>query len=344
VPYGNLIELARQQAEERQKTQRPALFNQLRKLLLSRLLYGPHGLEPFAPLLRVYQRMGLQRLNLTQLLPGPLGSWERMLPAIQPRSTHQTFGERVPADPPQRGRVGLLTGCLENTLLANITSATVRVLTRNGFEVVLPDQQVCCGALPGHIGDLDLARQQARRNIDIFEAAGVDVVISDAAGCSAQLKEYKHLLTDDSVYVEKAKRFSDKAKDATQFLAENLPLREGMRPVNLRVTYDDPCHLVHGQGITLQPRQLLHAIPGLEFVELPESTWCCGSAGTYNLTHTKEAEILLKRKMQHVKTVAPDILATANTGCYIQLAKGVKEAGLNVEVMHVIELLNLAYN
>jgi glycolate oxidase iron-sulfur subunit len=343
VPFGNLLERARHQAEAQKKNKRPALLNGLRNLLLTRLLYGPHGLERFAPILRLYQRIGLQRLNLARLLPGPLGGWERMLPKIQPRSAHQMFGEFVPGVPPVRGRIGLLTGCLENTLLANLCSATTRVLTRNGFEVVVPTKQVCCGALPGHIGDLALARQQARENIEVFEAAGVETVISDAAGCSAQLKEYEHLLSEDPVYFERAARFSSMVKDAIEFLAENLPLRNSMQPLNISVAYDDPCHLIHAQGISLQPRQLLKYIPGVELLELPESSWCCGSAGTYNLTHSKESDAILKRKMQHLESVAPDVLATANTGCYIQLTKGVKEARLKIKVLHVIELLDLAY-
>jgi glycolate oxidase iron-sulfur subunit len=343
VPFGSLLERARQQTELRQKRKRSKVSNRLRHLLFNRLLYGPHGLELIAPLLRFYQQLGLQRLNLARLLPGPLGGWERMLPPIPPRSAHQALGEYVSATPPIRGRVGLLTGCLENTLLANFCSATTRVLARNGFEVVIPSRQVCCGAMPGHVGELELARQLARKNIDVFENSGVDVVISDAAGCSAQLKEYPQLLSEDEIYHQKAISFASKAKDATQFLAENLPLRDGLKPLNIKVAYDDPCHLVHAQGIYLQPRQLLNAIPGIEFVELPESNWCCGSAGTYNLTHTVEAEALLKRKMGHVRSVSPDVLTTANTGCYIQLSKGVKEAKLNIKVLHVLELLDQAY-
>ena len=152
-----------------------------------------------------------------------------------------------------------------------------------------------------------------------------------------------HFDLQDEIYYQKAIGFASKAKDATQFLAENLPLRDGLKSLNLKVAYDDPCHLVHAQGIYLQPRQLLNAIPGIELVELPESSWCCGSAGTYNMTHATEAEALLKRKMGHVRGISPDVLTTANTGCYIQLSKGVKEAKLNVKVLHVLELLDQAY-
>lgn len=343
VPYGSLLELARYQIEETRQKRRPLLARLARRWLLGRLLFGPDGLEPLAPLLRFYQQVGLHRLNLARLLPGPLGKWERLLPKVPPKSTQRQLGQRVAAEPPVRGRVGLLVGCLENTLLARMGIATARVLSRNGFEVVIPPRQACCGALPNHLGERELARQQARHNIEVFEAAGVEVVISDAAGCSAQLKEYGHLLADDPQFAERARHFAAHAKDATEFLAEHLPLRDGMRPLPMRVAFDDPCHLVHAQGIQSQPRQLLRQIPGLELVELPEATWCCGSAGTYNLTHIRESEALLQRKMGHVAKLNLDALVTANTGCYLQLSKGVQEAGLKIEVLHLSELLARAY-
>lgn len=344
VPYGSLLERARQQAEERRKALRAPSANRARTWLLNSILHSPHGLERFAPLLRLYAGLGVNRLNLARLLPGDFGRLERMLPPVPARSAHQVLGEIVPAEPPVRGRVGLLTGCLENTLLAGMAIATARVLAKNGYEVVIPPAQECCGALPAHIGELELARRRARRNIDVFEAAGVDIIISDAAGCSAQLKDYGHLLAEDPRYAVRAARFAAASRDATEFLAGLLPLRDGFRPLNLRVAYDDPCHLVHAQGISRQPRELLKALPGIEFVELPEASWCCGSAGTYNLTHPDESEALLDRKLEHVRALAPDVLATANSGCYIQLSAGVRRAALPIEVLHVAELIARAYN
>jgi len=343
VPFGHLIEKARQQVENKQKTKRPHLLNILRNLLVKKVLYGPHGLNPFMPFLRLYQALHIDKLNLSRLIPGPMGGWERMLPKVPLKSTHSSLGDFVAAIPPVRGRVGLLTGCIENNLLSGMGIATANVLSKNGFEVVIPKNQVCCGALPAHIGDLEIAREQARRNIEVFEAAGVEIVISDAAGCSAQLKEYGHLLSEDPEYFERAIRFSKNAQDITEFLSEHFPLRKGMRSLNLRVTYDDPCHLIHGQGVYLQPRELLISIPGIELIELPESSWCCGSAGTYNLTHTQTANDLLKRKMDHLRKLDVDVLATANTGCYIQLAYGVSEQNLHIEVCHIVELISRAY-
>ncbi len=343
VEFGFLLEVARDRAEAYQKKQRPKLMNKLRHWIVAELLSDPHGLEPWLPLLRVYQAIGLQNLNLGKYLPGRVGNWENMLPSISKKSVYQTLGEFLPGNHPKRGRVGLLTGCLENTLLSGMCIATAKVIAQNGFDVVIPPAQECCGALPGHIGELEIARERARKNIEVFDAAGVDVIISDAAGCSAQLKEYGHLLNDDPDYRNRALIFSNKVRDATEFFVENFPLREGMRELPLRVAYDDPCHLIHAQGISVQPRNLIEAIPGVELVETPESDWCCGSAGTYNLTHTTEAEILLKRKIDQLRGLDIDILTTANTGCYLQLSAGVRRYRHDVEVLHVIELIARAY-
>jgi glycolate oxidase iron-sulfur subunit len=343
VPFGHLIEKARQQVETKQKNKRFFLLNFLRNFLVKKLLYGPHGLNLFRPFLLIYQNLGIQQLNLARIIPGPLGEWERMIPPMPKKSTHSSIGEFVAAVPPVRGRVGLLTGCIENNILSGFGIATANVLRRNGFEIIIPKKQVCCGALTAHIGELEIAREQARRNIDVFSEAGVEVIISDAAGCSHQLKEYGNLLADDQVYNQRAALFSEKARDITEFLWENLPLREGMQPLNMKVAYDDPCHLIHGQGIYLQPRELLKSIPGVELIELPEASWCCGSAGTYNLTHVHESNSLLKRKMDHLSRLEVDVIATANTGCYIQLLYGVKESKSHVQVVHVIELISKAY-
>jgi len=343
VEYGHLLETSRDEAEAYKKEKRSPWINKLRHWVVADLLRGPQGLERWMPVLKLYQALGLDKLNLGRIFPDPLGDWEQMLPPIPRRSIHQALGEFLPGVHPRRGRVGLLTGCLENTLLAGMGIATAKVLAQNGFDVIMPPAQECCGALQAHIGELELARERARRNIDVFENAGVDVVISDAAGCSAQLKEYGHLLKNDQEYRGRAQYFSSTARDATEFLAEIGPLRPGMKALKLRVAYDDPCHLIHAQRISSQPRQLIESIPGVELVEMPESSWCCGSAGTYNLTHSEEAEFLLKRKMDHLEGLAIDVLATANTGCYIQLAAGVQRYGANVEVMHVVELISRAY-
>ena len=315
----------------------------LREWLVDSLLSTPSIFDRAAAILRRYQSIGLHRLNLARLLPGPLAGWERLLPLIPASSAQDQVGEVLHSAAPTKGRIGLLTGCIENRLLPNVLVSTARLLSQNGFDVIVPSGQVCCGALPGHIGEIELARQMARLNIEVFESAKVEFVVSDAAGCSAQLKRYGHLLGSDPNFAERAHRIAAGARDSTELLAGLIPLRGIPSRLETRVAYDDPCHLVHGQAIRDEPRRLLKSVPGLQFVELPESDWCCGSAGTYNLTHVAESEKLLRRKMEHVRRVAPDILATANTGCMLQLAKGVREAHLNIQVRHVVEILADSY-
>jgi len=343
VPYGSLLECARIQARARIKKGRSRIRTALELWLIGSLLSTPSMIDRLLPLLRRYQATGLQRLNLARLLPGPMGGWERLLPPIPSSSAQAQLGMAVDGVPPIRGRIGLLTGCIENRILPNAPVATAHLLSENGFHVMVPPDQVCCGALPGHIGEVELARQMARRNIEAFERAGIDFVVSDAAGCSAQLKKYGDLLSTDAAFAERARDFAGSARDATELLATLLPLRGAPAQMEIRVAYDEPCHLIHGQGIRDEPRRLLQSIPGLRLVDLPESAWCCGSAGTYNLTHIVESGELLRRKMVNVRRAAPDVLATANTGCILQLAKGVQEAHLNIQVRHVVEILASAY-
>ena len=205
----------------------------------------------------------------------------------------------------------------------------------------MPREVGCCGALHAHHGDLATARQMARQTIDGFDGDSLEAVIVNSAGCGAMLKEYGQLLEDDPLYREKALAFSAKVRDISEFLAR-LPLDMPLATLPLRVAYDDPCHLLHGQGISREPRQLLQQIPGIELVPFPESDWCCGSAGIYNLTQPEMSQRLLDRKMRHLAAVEPDVIATGNPGCLLQLGWGVKRSGLHAEVVHPIELLDRA--
>ena len=197
-------------------------------------------------------------------------------------------------------RLCLLDGCVMPLLFADVNDATVRVLRRNGCDVLFPEKQICCGALNTHNGESDAAKQMARRNIDVFLAANVDAIVVNAAGCGAAMKEYGYLLRDDPVYREKAARFSALVKDASEFLAALGLAGTMLRPIEMTVTYQDPCHLAHGQRIRTPPRQLLQAIPGLKLVEMDGADRCCGSAGIYNLTHGDMSQQLLLEKMQSV--------------------------------------------
>ncbi len=344
VPYGQLIEAARAEIER----QRPGHWARrlFRWANFSLLLPRPRLLRLAASALRAYQVSGLQRLargvGLTRLLPGPLGDWEPLLPEVPPAKDRAPLPERTPPVPPRRAIAGLLTGCIQQAAFGPQNRATARVLALNGAEVVAPREQGCCGALHAHGGEHETALDLARQTIGLFEAAGVDVVIVNTSGCGAHMKGYGALLADDPRWAERARRFAARVRDVAEFLAE-APLRGPLRPVARTVTYHDPCHVVHGQKIRKEPRALLGQVPGLRVVELRESDWCCGSAGTYNLTQPEMATRLLERKVRHIRATGAECVVTANPGCIIQIAHGLRGAGAPVEVVHLVDVLDQAY-
>jgi glycolate oxidase iron-sulfur subunit len=238
--------------------------------------------------------------------------------------------------------VALLTGCVQSVIFAAHNRATARVLSKNGCDVVVPEGQGCCGALNAHGGDHARAVAMARATIDTFEAARADVVIVNTSGCGAHMKAYGYLLADDQAYAERARRFAASVRDIAEFLAQE-PLRGPLSPVPLTCTYHDPCHVVHGQKIKSEPRQLLAQIPELRVVELTESDWCCGSAGIYNLTQPEMATRLLHRKVSHVLTTGAEAVVTANPGCILQIQAGLDAHTAAVRVMHLVEVLDRAY-
>jgi glycolate oxidase iron-sulfur subunit len=250
--------------------------------------------------------------------------------------------DHIPPRGEKKYRVGFFSGCVMQLFFTPANLATVRVLTANGCEVITPWNQKCCAALHAHSGERELAKKLARENIDAFAQADVDTVISNSAGCGAMLKEYHLLLADDPDYHDKAEVFSHRVKDISEFLV-SIPLNRSLGEIRATVAYDDPCHLVHGQGIYKEPRHLLQMIPGIELKEFPEADWCCGSAGIYNLTQPELSMKFLERKMKHSASVDPDIIATGNPGCLLQLQYGVRRFGLRAKVLHPIELLDQAY-
>ena len=295
-------------------------------------------------LLRLYQRTGLQKL-VRLFMPEKLRDLDAMLPTI-PAKFFQPAANILPAIGPRRARVAMLNGCVMPLLFGDVNDATARVLQRSGCDVVFPEQQLCCGALNIHNGETVAAKAMARRNIDAFLKAGqdtgLDAIVVNAAGCGAAMKEYDFLLRDDAVYAEKAKRFTALVKDAGEFLAA-LGLVGDLQPINLTVTYQDPCHLAHGQKIRRQPRELLQAIPGLKLVEMDGADRCCGSAGIYNLTHSSMSQHLLKEKMQAVGAANADAIVAPNPGCMLQLRYGGQNYGPNLPVYHLMDLLDRAY-
>lgn len=297
----------------------------------------------WAKLIRFYQRSGLQTLTRKSGILKLLGmeKLEALSPRIDDDFSFDEFGMVFPAEGEHRGHVALLAGCIASVSFADLNRATVRVLAKNGVSVVIPKDQRCCGALHAHAGRLEEARTLAKRNIDACLDESIEAIVTNAAGCGGTLKEYHDLLKDDPEYAEKATQFTAKVRDINEYLAE-LGVRPPERPLNKRVTYQDPCHLAHAQKIRSAPRQLLKAV-GADLVEMPNSDICCGSAGVYNVMQNALSMKLLAAKMDDVSSVESDIIATANVGCMLQLRAGVEQRGMKQRVVHVVELLNEAY-
>jgi len=337
VDYAKLIEATRAQIERRhprstaERLQRWMIFNTFPRVERLRMLRG---------LLRAYQGSGLQSLirasGLLKRLPQQLSAMEALMPKLGP-------GETIPAVTPAQGEkralVGLLLGCVQRELMPEINAATVRVLAAEGCEVIAPADQPCCGALMVHAGEETPALALARRVIDVFERDPVDIIITNAGGCGSNVREYGYQLRDDPQYAERAARFSAKCKDIAEFLEELRP-RAMRKPLRLRVAYHDSCHLQHAQRVRTQPRAQLSAIPGVEMLDLPEATLCCGSAGIYNLVQPKTADELADRKAQHIAAARPDVVATGNVGCMLQIAAALERKGQKTPVLHTIQLID----
>lgn len=340
VQYGHMIEpfkiaLARSATGEQES-------GVVERMLMRHLFpYRDRVRRALAPA-RLLQRMGVldwtDRVGLTRLLPGALQRMQAMLPKLE-RSAGE-LPEVLPAIGPQRARVGLFLGCVGDAMFPGTTAATARVLKRNGCEVVVPRGQVCCGAIHYHSGAEAPALELAARNLAVFEQAGVDAVVVNAAGCGAMLKDYAHVLPE--AQKGKARAFVAKVKDISEFLVGlGLIAPEGRVP--MKATYHDACHLCHAQQIRAQPRAMLEMIPGLELVPLEESEICCGAAGTYNITQPEMAERLGKRKMDNIEATGAQAVLTGNVGCILQIARKVKERGRAIEVAHPIDILDRAY-
>jgi glycolate dehydrogenase iron-sulfur subunit len=344
VRYGHLIEAARAEIERR----RPGSTwrRMVRHLAFARLLPSPALLATLATALRLYQRSGLQALvrksGILRLLPATLAASEALLPPLPPAAERGPLPELVPARGERRERVAFLHGCVQDVVFRPHNLASLRLLSRNGVEVVVPRAQRCCGALHAHAGDPAAARALARENVAAFEAAGAETIVVNAAGCGAHLRNYGHLLRDDPAWASRAAAFSAKVADVTEVLARR-PLTGPLGPLPMRVTYHDPCHLAHGQKVRAAPRALLRAVPGLELVELRESEMCCGSAGIYNLTEPEMAQRLAARKTGHLQATGAEAVVTANPGCILQIAAGLRQRGDPMRVLHVVELLDQAY-
>jgi len=293
--------------------------------------------------MQIYQRSGLQSLvrrsGLLKLLPASLSAMENLMPSPTSDTSGGVLPERIEAQGERRLRVGLLTGCVQSVFFPEVNAATARVLAAEGCEVVIPRDQCCCGALMIHTGEEKEALDYARRNIDAFERAQVDQVVINAAGCGSNMKDYGYLLREDSKYAERAKAFSAKCRDISEVLA-GLEPRAARHPIPLKVAYHDSCHLQHAQAVRTHPRAVLGKIPGLQILEPAEAALCCGSAGIYNLVRPGPAKELGERKVRSVLATNPDIVASGNPGCLLQLRSGLRASGADLAVVHMVELVD----
>jgi glycolate oxidase iron-sulfur subunit len=336
VHYGQLVETARTQIQRAAAPEQNLKTRFARWFALRKLFSNMGLMRVAASLVRFTQRSGLQALAP---LVG-LGSQAALAPRIAERFFVPN-DQRYEALQPQ-GTAFLHAGCIMHVAFPAVHEATVRMLKRARLSVVVPRGQGCCGAIAVHAGEIDFGRELAKRNIEAFERSGADVYVVNAAGCGSTLKEYGELFAADPEWSERAKRFSSRVRDVIEVLdAVDLDSRIGR--LDVTVTYQEPCHLVHAQRVSAAPRRLLEQVPGLQLIEMNESSVCCGSAGIYNLTEPDMARRLQKRKVDNIRDTSAAIVATANPGCAMQVAAGLRAAGVNASVKHIVEILDDAY-
>ena len=365
VDYTQLFEMARAEAERSHAMPSPTR-KLLRWFVLDGLFYKQWRLRSVGRVLWLYQALGLQSLvrrsGILRLLPKTLRDLEAKTPVVKrhfspdliaPEETPGSRrspsvgrplpgGQRLPAMAPAY-RVALLTGCVQDLIYSDVNRDTADVLLANGCTVITPPAQGCCGSLHAHNGEYELAKDFARQLIDHFDLDSLDAIITNAAGCGSHLKHFDRLLKDDPRYAARAVKWSERVKDISEWLVE-IGFRAPEKPgTQARVTYHDACHLCHGQKITAQPRELLKNIPGLDVKPLPESMWCCGSAGIYNLIQPEMADKLLQRKLDHITSTGASVVAAGNPGCLLQIQNGLAARGVKIEVVHPVTLLARAY-
>ena len=343
VEYGRLIEGALAQIESATRRSFPQRL--VRWLAYSRLLRSPLLLRAAGLGLLFYQRSGLdQMLRESGFLNslGRLGELAQLAPEAQAPFFFSSIGKVFPAEGETKHRVALMAGCMQNVFFSRLNEATVRVLCKNGCEVTVPAEQECCGALQVHAGLRAIGREQAMKNIAALESGDFDAIITNTAGCGSVLKEYPDLFEHDPQWHERAEGFAGKMRDVSEFLA-SIDLNTEFGRLERTVTYQDSCHLLHGQKIATPPRQMIQAIPGVKLHELPMSEICCGSAGVYNVEHTDISMSLLEDKMRMIESTRADTIVTANPGCMLQLQAGARRSVRPLPVLHVVELLDMAY-
>jgi glycolate oxidase iron-sulfur subunit len=339
VEYGKLVEGARSQILAARP--RSVVERFVRTAAFDWLIPHRARLAGFATISSLARRLHVATLLRATRLRSA-GRLAELLDLVPDRTSAKGPRDVVAAVGERRGRVAFFTGCVMGSAFGPTNAATARVLARNGVEVVVVEAQTCCGALHTHAGERDRGRALARRNIEAFESAQADAIVVNAAGCGAAMKEYGWLLKDDPAWADRAMRFAARVRDATEYLGD-LGVSAPPGSIRGRATYDDPCHLLHGQRVSVQPRALLAAIPGLELVPLAEADMCCGSAGTYNVTQPDLSRALLDRKTANILRTGAEIVVTANPGCLMQIKAGLRRAGSRARVVHLFDLLDEAY-
>ncbi|MFD2044575.1 (Fe-S)-binding protein [Ornithinibacillus salinisoli] len=343
VEYGHLLENARDVIQQERKS--TLKEKTARKVAFDYLFQEPDKMSKTVGLVRFYQRSGMQtltrKMKILSFFPDILGGMEKVLPPIE---KDRNVRGRVYQPVTKTTKVAFFTGCLMETVFSKTNDATVKVLQKLGCEVWIPEDQFCCGALHGHSGELEKAKQNARRNLDSFFARDVDYIVNNAGGCGAFLSEYEHLLKDEPEYLEKAKLFSKKTIDITSFIHKlgitELPLRN-TNGEKLMVTYQDSCHLRNVNHVIKEPREILQSIENVEYLELEGADQCCGSAGIYNLIHSEMSMKILDNRMDNVKKSGTHIIITTNPGCLLQMKLGIERAGLSdkIEALHIIDFI-----
>lgn len=346
VNYAELFETARAEIE-RTGVGGSRQRNFWRWLAVKTIFMRPRLLRMVARSLRLYQRTGLaaglRKVRFFGLLPKRLAALEPQSPSVCSRFSNEII---QPVERPQgqvRYRVALLTGCIQDVAFSDINRDTADALLANGCEVLTPPVQPCCGSLHAHNGEVDLARTLARRMLDLFDVESLDAIITNAGGCGSHLKQYGHILHDDPVYAARAKLWDAKCKDIHEWLTQINFRAPTANPFSGKVTYHASCHLLHGQKIAIPPLKVLQSLPGIDFVRLPESDWCCGSAGIYNITQPEQSAKLLERKIKNIMGTQALTVATANPGCHLQIFNGLKAQGMPITIRHPVSMLAAAY-
>ena len=341
VQYRFLIESSRSQIERNYKR---SIGDKLFRGMLFSILPYPKKLGRTLPLLYFYNKSGMRRLfnsfGLIKKLSSTIYRMEQMIPKVDSISL-KTYPEVISPAGEKKHRVALLTGCVQNVFFPGTNDSSINVLKKLGCEVVIPGDQTCCGALSVHSGRLAEGRDFARNIVDSFSNLDVDAFIINSAGCGSTIKEYTHLLSQDKDYSEKAKRLSEKTKDIMEFIDE-IGINYEFNDLNMKITYQDACHISHGQNIRTAPRNVLSKIPGLEIVEMKNSDTCCGSAGVYNILQPDLAEDILDKKIENIENTDAECVVAGNPGCLLQIQKGLREKNQNLSIAHPVEILDKA--